>query len=135
MINRGISQSDNYERSLCSLDGLSVGDAFGDRFFAHPDVVEGLIEARALPPSPWHFTDNTMMALSITSVLLQRQCIEQDILAQSFAEYYDPDRGYGPAMHRLLIQIREGEDWKDIASNQFCGQGSYGNGAAMRVAP
>jgi hypothetical protein len=37
------------ERAVLALEGLSVGDAFGERFFVHPDVVERLIELQALP--------------------------------------------------------------------------------------
>ncbi|ACC80063.1 ADP-ribosylglycohydrolase family protein [Nostoc punctiforme] len=61
--------------------------------------------------------------------------INQDYLAQSFAKQYDSQRGYGAAMHRLLTQICNGESWQKLASSLFNGQGSYGNGAAMRVAP
>ncbi|ACC80064.1 ADP-ribosylglycohydrolase family protein [Nostoc punctiforme] len=50
-------------RAQSSLEGLSVGDAFGERFFLHPDVVESLIVSRAIPASPWYYTDDTQMAL------------------------------------------------------------------------
>jgi ADP-ribosylglycohydrolase len=75
------------------------------------------------------------MAMSIFSVLRQRGYIDQTTLAQSFAERYDSSRGYGPAMHRLLWEIKSGEDWAERAQSLFEGQGSFGNGAAMRVAP
>lgn len=75
------------------------------------------------------------MALSIFSVLRQQGHIDQATLARSFAERYERDRGYGPAMHRLLSEIRSGEDWAERAQSLFGGQGSFGNGAAMRVAP
>lgn len=125
-------------RLLCaqhSLEGLSVGDAFGERFFLHPDVAESLIVARAIPASPWYYTDDTQMALSIVAILQEYGEINQDRLAESFAKQYDSQRGYGAAMHRLLTQIRNGESWQKLASSLFNGQGSYGNGAAMRVAP
>jgi ADP-ribosylglycohydrolase len=38
-------------------------------------------------------------------------------------------------MHGLLAKIGAGEAWKTAASSLFSGQGSFGNGAAMRVAP
>lgn len=130
-----LSDSDRLVCARCSLEGLSVGDAFGQRFFQHPDVLESLIAARALPSQPWPFTDDTQMALSIVSILRQYGAIEQDHLAQSFAKRYDSRRGYGLAMHGLLAQIRDGESWDKAARSLFAGQGSYGNGAAMRVAP
>jgi ADP-ribosylglycohydrolase len=123
------------ERARVVLDGLSVGDAFGERFFLHPDVVDRLIELRAVPAPPWTYTDDTEMALSIVSILRQLGRIDQDALAASFAERYDPSRGYGPGALRLLRRVSEGDDWRTASASQFGNQGSYGNGAAMRVAP
>ena len=127
--------SDRLARAHVALDGLSVGDAFGERFFLHPDIVGGLLAQRALPAPPWRYTDDTEMALSLVAVLRQYGTVEQDSLAWSFAQHYDPSRGYGPAMHRLLRRIAGGARWREAASSLFEGQGSYGNGAAMRVAP
>jgi len=129
------SLQERIKRARCSLEGLSVGDAFGETFFISPDVVEGLIAQRALATRTWNYTDDTQMALSIFSVLRQYGHIHQPTLARSFAERYDSARGYGPAMHRLLWEIKCGEDWSERASSLFAGQGSFGNGAAMRVAP
>lgn len=123
-------------RTINSLQGLSVGDAFGEKFFVHPNVAENLINLRALPSGVWYYTDDTQMAISIVSILEQHQEINQDALALDFANRYDTERGYGPAMHRLLTDIRDdNKNWRHLAVNLFDGQGSYGNGAAMRVAP
>ena len=129
------ARAERVERARQSLEGLSVGDAFGETFFVNPDVVEGLIAERALAARQWHYTDDTMMAMSVFSVLRQHGGVRQDLLARSLAERYDRTRGYGPAMHRLLWEIRCGEDWSERAQSLFEGQGSFGNGAAMRVAP
>jgi ADP-ribosylglycohydrolase len=123
------------ERALCSLEGLVVGDAFGERFFVHPKTVEHLSAARALPAPPWWFTDDTQLALSIVAVLRRHGRIDQEHLAQHFAAHYDPSRGYGPAMHGVLARIHFGEPWQAVAPGLLAGQGSFGNGAAMRVAP
>jgi ADP-ribosylglycohydrolase len=122
-------------RARCSLEGLSVGDALGDQFFLPYEDVERLVGKRELPPTPWQYSDDTQMALSIYSILLQHAEIIQDALAESFATYYDPGRGYGPSMHRQLRSLRNGRSWQEVAPSQFDGQRSYGNGAAMRVAP
>lgn len=119
------------ERALCSLEGLSIGDAFGEQFFDNQNLIIG----QRLPKAPWRYTDDTEMALSIVENLRRFGKIEQDELALSFARHYDPMRGYGPAMHRLLDQIRSTGAWRRAARAQFEGQGSYGNGSAMRVAP
>ena len=123
-------------RALVALEGLSCGDAFGENFSVDfADSVESPSETRSLPSSPWHFTDDTLMACSVFSVLARRGEIDQNLLANSFAENYDSGRGYGAGMHRLLNQIRGGEPWREAASSLFNGQGSFGNGSAMRVAP
>jgi ADP-ribosylglycohydrolase len=127
--------SDNIIRAEHSLTGLSVGDGFGEKFFVNPAVVESMIEQRAIPASPWSFTDDTLMALSIVSVLRKHGHINQSSLAQSIADHYSPYRGYGPAMHGLLALIKAGIPWRAAASSLFDGQGSFGNGSAMRVAP
>jgi ADP-ribosylglycohydrolase len=119
-----LANENNLQRSYLSLTGLSIGDAFGDRFFVHPDIVEQLIDSRALPAPLWPFTDDTMMALSIVAILRQLGAIDQDRLARSFAERYDNTRGYGPAMHGLLHRIRMGEPWQEAAGSLFEGQGA-----------
>jgi ADP-ribosylglycohydrolase len=121
-------------RAACSLEGLSVGDHyFVDSLSA--TIAPDLIAAQMLPLPPWYYTDDTEMALSLFSTLRQCGKIDQDHLASGFAHYYDASRGYGEAMHGLLRKIGQGQSWKDAAKQLFSGQGSFGNGAAMRVAP
>lgn len=120
-----------------SLHGLSLGDAFGERFFVNPAVAQTMVEERALPAAPWRYTDDTEMALSIVATLRARGEIDQDLLAESFARRYrqDPHRGYGAGAHEILTKIRVGVPWREASSEVFGGQGSLGNGGAMRVAP
>ena len=127
--------ADRYARALLSLEGLSVGDAFGEQFFVDPSRADALIDARTLPEPEWYFTDDTQMALSVVSILRQYKQINQDILAMSFGARYDARRGYGGAMHWLLPKLWQGGKWPDLAPLLFEGQGSYGNGGAMRVTP
>jgi ADP-ribosylglycohydrolase len=123
-------------RAAQSLQGLSCGDAFGERFFLPNAVAESMIQERAIPAPPWFFTDDTVMALSILETLAEHQEINPDSLAISFAGRYDTGRGYGPAMHKLLPTIRrQPQSWRTEAAALFRGQGSFGNGSAMRVAP
>ncbi|MEV8021222.1 ADP-ribosylglycohydrolase family protein [Streptomyces sp. NPDC086554] len=120
-------------RALASLRGLAVGDALGSQFFVPANYP--LLKRREAPASPWQWTDDTEMACSVLAILVEHDRIDQDALALSFAEHHDFDRGYGPAVNRLLRQVREGGDWRELASALFKGQGSWGNGAAMRIAP
>lgn len=126
--------SENTSRALASLRGLAVGDALGSQFFV-PSNYQAL-QNGGLPPGVWQWTDDTEMACSVLAVLAAHGRIDQDALAMSFAEHHDFDRGYGPAVNRMLRLIRqEGADWRELAAGLFNGQGSWGNGAAMRVAP
>src|ERR1044071_3583418 len=109
------SRTERVERALCAVAGLSVGDAFGEQFFIHPDVVMGLIETRALPAPPWGFTDDTLMALSVAATLRRYGHIHQDALAIDLAARYDSRRGYGPAMHNALASIRQGQSWQSVS--------------------
>jgi ADP-ribosylglycohydrolase len=124
-------------RARLSLEGLSVGDAFGERFFVSPSLVESRIDSRAIPAPPWYWTDDTAMALSIFEHLRERGRIDQERLAQSFATRYrrDPRRGYGGTAHGILTAISLGEPWQEAAGSVFDGQGSMGNGGGMRAAP
>ncbi|MGC5563739.1 ADP-ribosylglycohydrolase family protein [Streptomyces sp. FR-108] len=127
------SSAGRLDRALASLRGLAVGDALGSQFFV--PVNYPLLQDRALPPGPWKWTDDTEMAASVVATLAAHHRIDQDELARSFAGRHDADRDYGPAVDRLLRQIREGGDWRELSSALFKGQGSWGNGAAMRIAP
>jgi ADP-ribosylglycohydrolase len=125
------------ERTLLSLDGLSVGDGFGECFFTSPLVIETRLAQQNPPPPPWFVTDDTMMALSIARCLKRYGHIDQDALAAGFAREYsrDPRRGYGGTAHGILRAIGEGTAWQTAAGRVFDGQGSCGNGGAMRSAP
>lgn len=122
-------------RARLSLDGLSIGDAFGERFFGPPDDAMRRISRRELPQAPWTWTDDTEMALSIVDMLEQRGGIDQDGLAERFADRMNVQRGYGQGAYAVLRGVKEGRDWRALSRQGFRGQGSFGNGAAMRVAP
>lgn len=122
------------KRAHTALLGLSIGDAFGERFFLRAPWPR--IENRALPDPPWRHTDDTAMACSIIEVLAHAERIDQDLLAQRFAERFssDPDRGYGGGAFQLLSAIARGAPWREASRALFDG-GSFGNGGAMRAAP
>jgi len=98
------------ERARLALDGLSVGDAFGERFFGPLALVESLIQQRALPAPSWFWTDDTAMGLSVFEELEHKQGIDCDSLALRFAKRYRNDhrRGYGGTAHEILMDISLG---------------------------
>ncbi|MGE5187268.1 MAG: ADP-ribosylglycohydrolase family protein [Acidobacteriota bacterium] len=125
-------------RARQSLVGLSVGDAFGETMFGEPREVAKRAAKRLISTRrPWRWTDDTAMALSIVEVLGRFGGIDPDALAEAFARRWseDPDRGYGQGAYNLLTRVSRGASWRREAQRLFDGQGSYGNGAAMRAAP
>jgi ADP-ribosylglycohydrolase len=128
-------ESKPIDRARQALEGLSVGDAFGERFFRPANMTR--LWERVAPEPPWPYTDDTEMALGIVEVLEKFGQVEQDALAEVFARRYrkDPGRGYGGTAHRILQIIGERVPWRLAAGTAFGGQGSMGNGGAMRAAP
>jgi ADP-ribosylglycohydrolase len=123
----------NINLAQLSLEGLALGDAFGELFFFRSPQKTTFEDIEG---ENWYWTDDTHMALSIFEILKYHGRIDQDVLAKTFAKRYrdDPFRGYGGGAARLLKAIGQGADWRTEAATLF-GSGSYGNGAAMRVAP
>ena len=155
-----LTTSDRYQRALDSLQGLSVGDAFGQQFFMSWDLSVRLMESGEFggPPfdfqdefvlreliakrdlrwvdATWNWTDDTAMALEIVANLRDFGAIAPYTLARGFSRRYaaNPNRVYGAAMHDLL-PLLAGGDYETEAVKLFDGAGSWGNGAAMRAAP
>ena len=129
-----MTESTRLGYALDSLAGLSVGDALGAQYFMVGRKVEDLL-AGVVPPPVWEWTDDTEMACSVVWMLAETGDIDQDRLAAAFAERCEPNRGYGMGAFVILHAIRQGMAWSEAAGSVFDGQGSMGNGAAMRVAP
>ncbi|MFO1063909.1 MAG: ADP-ribosylglycohydrolase family protein [Pirellulales bacterium] len=120
--------------------GLAVGDAVGSAWEGIPaDMIFDMGPADRIVehPSaePIYYTDDTQMMISVAQELAQFGCLEKHRLAKRFAENYHPDRGYGQGARIIINAIGFGEDWEKVAATIFRGDGSLGNGAAMRVAP
>ncbi len=128
-----INREESKQQALLSLDGLSVGDAIGEQLLRSYPVFSW---DAVIPAGPLPWTDDTHMALSIMEVLCQEGGINQDHLAQRFADRYaaEPGRGYSSATSKFLTRLGKGGDWRTLTRERFS-TGSYGNGAAMRAAP
>jgi ADP-ribosylglycohydrolase len=115
------------ERSRASLVGTAVGDAYGERVY---------LRKRGRPTTdPWRWTDDTEMACSVFHVLDTHGHIDPDALAASFVAHYNISRGYGAGVDAMMRWVEEGRSLREMATEQFDGTGSWGNGGAMRVAP
>jgi ADP-ribosylglycohydrolase len=126
-------------RARISLEGLSVADAFGEQLLhcGPHERMDAVAEKRTPRRAPWMWTDDTAMAISIVEELAERSGIDCDGLARRFGKRYmaEPARGYGSGAHQVLQAIATGEPWEAAAPALFRGEGSCGNGGAMRSAP
>ena len=61
------------------------------------------------------------MAIPLLKSLEKFDKINQDYIAKEFAENYynDRHRGYGPSMHRKLMDVKENGNWFSHKSNAF----------------
>jgi ADP-ribosylglycohydrolase len=114
--------------ALESLAGLSVGDALGAQHAITP------VDPADPPPPPWEWTDDTEEACCLVAVLTDGE-FDRDGFAERLGRHHDPRRGYGAGAAAVLGEIRAGLPWPIAAAAAFDGQGSAGNGAAMRAAP
>lgn len=121
-----------------ALAGTAVGDAVGAPLEGGPP--RSLAKARqqvervlAHPPCP--YTDDTQMALLLLEhVAAADGDVDQAAYVALLADRVEPWRGYGGGMQMLVTRWRAGSVWREAATSVFP-DGSFGNGAAMRVAP
>lgn len=124
------------DRARGVLLGTFVGDALGMPFEGAPPAAIServdMVDARL---GRGTYTDDTQMAIALAESLLECGGVDEEHLGRAFLAAYDPRRGYGSGTRAVLTLISEGVAAVDAAARVFDGQGSLGNGAAMRVAP
>jgi poly(ADP-ribose) glycohydrolase ARH3 len=139
MAERGMAD-DRRDRVLGLLLGTALGDALGAPFEGRTLVSESALRAHTHSSAVLRHTDDTALTLALAEHLARGDAgdpLAEDALAADFVAAWraEPWRGYGAAAARLFHQIGDGAGWRESARGLFDGQGSYGNGAAMRVAP
>ncbi len=134
------SSASRADRFAGCLLGLAVADAVGAPYegLTHADIFFqfGSPEKFVTNPSgeTLYYTDDTEMMIGVAETLAELGRIEEERLCRAFAENYHPERGYGPSARYVIEAMRNGGDWPTLARTLQPG-GSFGNGAAMRVAP
>ena len=121
---------------LGSLVGVALGDAIGASREGHGMAAEQDIRHIAQIEHPLRYTDDTHMTIGVAESLIENRGFNGAHMAKRFADNYfkEPWRGYGPGPPRVFHLLKNGEAWDKAASHIYPG-GSFGNGAAMRVAP
>lgn len=120
---------------LLSACGDALGAPFEGVAPVDPAEVDRWLDD---PAGALRWTDDTAMTLTLADHLARRGgTVDEDELAGEFAAEWarEPGRGYGPGAAQVLGRIVGGLPWSQAAAELFHGAGSFGNGAAMRVAP
>jgi len=86
------------------------------------------------PDGVARYTDDTQMTLALGRAMVRRGAVDAGECAAAYAAAFDPLRGYGRSATEILRALQGGADWQRTGEMQFPG-GSFGNGAAMRIAP
>lgn len=124
------------DRVLGLLAGTAVGDGLGAPFEGRFSVPATALDRWIFSSRPLHHTDDTAMTMVLAEHLVHSAGVDQAVLASDFAVAWcqEPMRGYGGGAAQVLAAIADGVDWQQAAVSVF-ETGSWGNGAAMRVAP
>lgn len=121
------------------LLGLAIGDALGGKFDAKSAEAirarfASAADLMAYPQEEIWYTDDTQMTIGVAETLATHGEIIEARLCEAFVANYMPSRGYGRGARAVLEAMENGGDYQQVAE-QYFPSGSYGNGAAMRVAP
>jgi poly(ADP-ribose) glycohydrolase ARH3 len=121
---------------LGAMLGSALGDAVGELAFSNPLLNPLLEQIERL--AQLEYTDDTAMTMGLAESIAEKGCVVEGHLGDTFARNFErePWRGYasGPPTVFAVVQ-REGISYPDAAGRLFGGSGSFGNGAAMRIAP
>ena len=119
--------------TLAKFVGSLIGTAIGDSLGAGREGFSGFKKVREVGT---RYTDDTAMMIGVAESLIQCQGFDGEHMAKTFIRNYErePWRGYGAGPPRVFSLIKQGVSWDKAAESIYPG-GSFGNGAAMRIAP
>ncbi|XP_053985838.1 ADP-ribosylhydrolase ARH3-like isoform X1 [Hylaeus volcanicus] len=132
-----------------SMLGVLMGDCLGSPYENEELLTKGMkivlqrsldkLEGPMFKAPVMQFTDDSAMTRSVAKSLIETKDLDVVDLAKKFVKsyYLEPNRGYGPGVVTVFQKLR-GNKFSDVlspAKEQFNGQGSWGNGGAMRVTP
>lgn len=131
-----MGRADLKSKFLGGMVGSALGDAIGELAFWRSD--EERLRSKIAQRDVLVYTDDTAMAIGLAESITEVGRLDEQHLGDTFRANYkrEPWRGYasGPPTVFSLVEKR-GMSYSEAARSLFGGQGSFGNGAAMRIAP
>ncbi|MFP4050933.1 MAG: ADP-ribosylglycohydrolase family protein [Thermoplasmata archaeon] len=127
--------------SISKFKGCLLGSALGDvigelafRYNSREKLYSKLEETDQLK-----YTDDTAMAIGLAESLIENDGeIDQKHIGDTFRKNYEkePWREYGQGPPKIFRMVENSEKgYFEAAQTLFGGEGSKGNGSAMRIAP
>ena len=119
------------------LLGVFLGDALGAPWEGSRTLPGRSGDERlttSLTEAPLTYTDDTQLTIALAEHLLQTPGADPQGFADLALDHIEPWRGYGGGMLEIVEHWRLRVPVEEAAVAAF-EEGSYGNGAAMRVAP
>lgn len=113
------------------LVGVAVGDSLGARFEGATTVSDA---AADLSP---RYTDDTAMTIGVAESLVDQKEFHYWHMTGRLLRLHEsePWRRYGNTLTRVFRMMRNGKLGFGMLDRDFFPEGSWGNGAAMRIAP
>jgi poly(ADP-ribose) glycohydrolase ARH3 len=129
-------QPDLKSKFIGGMVGSALGDAIGELAFMYPQ--EAFLRSALNQFSEFRYTDDTAMAIGLAESIIKAGGVDEQNLGKTFADNFarEPWRGYasGPPTVFSIVE-KSGVSYAEAAKSLFGGQGSLGNGAAMRIVP
>jgi len=117
--------------------GGAVGDAIGELVSTHGDhdsLIDWISEGDVL-----RYTDDTAMAIGLAEALtVSGGGINEEEIGKIFQRNYgrEPWRDFSKSIPAIFAMVKRHDmPFSEAAGRLHDGQGSFGNGAAMRIAP
>ena len=117
-----------------ALLGCFLGDAFGAGFEGMDVERVGFHISDLSKNITRRYTDDTEMTLALAESLVRCGKSDPEDIAQQFSLICDLSRGYAFGTIQTVLALRAGVNWREAGRIVF-ENGSFGNGAAMRVSP
>ena len=122
------------EQKLSKFIGCLVGTAVGDSLGARREGSAEFVEIADLSP---RYTDDTALTIAVAESLTECREFHYWHMAEQFLKTYEkePWRRYGHTLSRVFRLMRNGRLGFGMIDRDLYPEGSFGNGAPMRVAP
>ena len=124
------------KKFLGVLIGGAVGDSIGELAAVH--IAEESLQDWLNEGDTLRYTDDTAMSIGLAEAIIQDKAVNEKSIGEKFQKNYskEPWRSYSPSTPAIFAKVKKLDiTYSKAAQQLYDGMGSFGNGAAMRIAP